>query len=95
MLCKIFGFNGGDYEKCSLLGCYAVWLSVFLRGVPQLLITANFAGSLILSTLMMRVTRSSEVTKRHIQEDAILHLNKSHIRPTPLYALPAIRPHAT
>jgi hypothetical protein len=25
-LCKIWGFHGGDYEECCLLGCYAVWL---------------------------------------------------------------------
>jgi hypothetical protein len=25
-LCKISGFHGGDYEECSLPGCYAVWL---------------------------------------------------------------------
>jgi hypothetical protein len=23
---KIWGFHGGDYEECRLLGCYAVWL---------------------------------------------------------------------
>jgi hypothetical protein len=23
--CKIWGFHGGDYEECCLLGCYAVW----------------------------------------------------------------------
>jgi hypothetical protein len=26
MLCRICGFQGGDYEECRLLGCYAVWL---------------------------------------------------------------------
>jgi hypothetical protein len=25
-LCKIWGFHGGDYEECRLLGCYAGWL---------------------------------------------------------------------
>jgi hypothetical protein len=25
-LFKIWGFHGGDYEECRLLGCYAVWL---------------------------------------------------------------------
>jgi hypothetical protein len=25
-LCKVWGFNGGDYEEWRLLGCYAVWL---------------------------------------------------------------------
>jgi hypothetical protein len=24
--CNKWGFNGGDYEACRLLGCYAVWL---------------------------------------------------------------------
>jgi hypothetical protein len=24
--CKIWGFHGGDYEECLLLGSYAVWL---------------------------------------------------------------------
>jgi hypothetical protein len=26
MLSTIWGFHGGDYEECRLLGCYAVWL---------------------------------------------------------------------
>jgi hypothetical protein len=26
MLCKIWGFHGGDYEECRRQGCYAVWL---------------------------------------------------------------------
>jgi hypothetical protein len=26
LLCKIWGFHGGDYEEWCLLGCYAVWL---------------------------------------------------------------------
>jgi hypothetical protein len=26
MLCKIWGFQGCDYEECRLLGCDAVWL---------------------------------------------------------------------
>jgi hypothetical protein len=25
-ICKISGFHGSDYEECSLLGCYAIWL---------------------------------------------------------------------
>jgi hypothetical protein len=25
MLCEIWGFHGGDYEECRLLGCDAVW----------------------------------------------------------------------
>jgi hypothetical protein len=26
VICKIWGFHGGDYEEWCLLGCYAVWL---------------------------------------------------------------------
>jgi hypothetical protein len=26
MLCKIWGFHGGDYEEWCLLGCYVVWI---------------------------------------------------------------------
>jgi hypothetical protein len=26
MLCKIWGFHGGDFKECRLLGCCAVWL---------------------------------------------------------------------
>jgi hypothetical protein len=26
LLCKIWGFHGGDYDEWCLLGCYAVWL---------------------------------------------------------------------
>jgi hypothetical protein len=26
LLCKIWGFHGGDYEECSLLGCGDVWV---------------------------------------------------------------------
>jgi hypothetical protein len=26
MLCKIWGFHGGDYEEHRLLGCYTMWL---------------------------------------------------------------------
>jgi hypothetical protein len=26
MLCKIWGFRGGDYDECRLLECDAVWL---------------------------------------------------------------------
>jgi hypothetical protein len=25
-ICKIWGFHGGDYKQCHLLGCYTVWL---------------------------------------------------------------------
>jgi hypothetical protein len=28
VLCKIWGFDGGDYEEWCLLGCYAMWLFV-------------------------------------------------------------------
>jgi hypothetical protein len=34
--CKIWGFQGGDYEECRLLGCGAVWIlckPTFLRNV--------------------------------------------------------------
>jgi hypothetical protein len=26
LCCMSWGFHGGDYEECRLLGCYAVWL---------------------------------------------------------------------
>jgi hypothetical protein len=26
MLCRIWGFHGGDYEEWRRLECYAVWL---------------------------------------------------------------------
>jgi hypothetical protein len=26
IVCKTWGFHGGDYEEWCLLGCYAVWL---------------------------------------------------------------------
>jgi hypothetical protein len=35
MLCKIWGFHGGDYEECRLLGCYAVWLDGILYILPR------------------------------------------------------------
>jgi hypothetical protein len=25
LLCKIWGFHGGDYEEWRPVGCYAVW----------------------------------------------------------------------
>jgi hypothetical protein len=25
-ICKLWGFHGGDYEECRLIGCYALWL---------------------------------------------------------------------
>jgi hypothetical protein len=50
-----------------------------LRSELGLLVTANFPSSPILVSLMMEVTRSSEisdlarVTRRNIPEDGILH----------------------
>jgi hypothetical protein len=66
---KIWGFHGGDYKEWCILGCYAVWLLVFLRGVRRLLVTANVVpSSLILVTLMKEALSSSEtsvLTGRH------------------------------
>jgi hypothetical protein len=50
---KIWGFHGGDYAEWCLLGCYAVWLLVFLRSVRRLLVAASVVpSSPILATLM-------------------------------------------
>jgi hypothetical protein len=52
---------------------------IFLRSVLQLSVTANVRTSLILSTLKMEATRSSETsfrtrsTRRCIPEDGVLH----------------------
>jgi hypothetical protein len=53
---------------------------IFLRGVPELLVTANVVtSSLIPFTLMMEAIRPSETSvltrarRRHSQEDGILH----------------------
>jgi hypothetical protein len=38
-LCNIWGFHGGDYEECRLLGCHAVWVKLeprFRRNVSLL-----------------------------------------------------------
>jgi hypothetical protein len=83
MLCKIWGYHGSDYEECSLLGCYAVWLYilVFLRSVRRLLVTASVVPiSPIRVTLMMEALRSSETpvltraTQRDVPEDGIILL---------------------
>jgi hypothetical protein len=57
-------------------------ISRFLRCVLQMLVTADFPSSLILSTLMMEAMRSSETSVptraawRHIPEDVILHSHR-------------------
>jgi hypothetical protein len=51
ILCKIWGFHGGDYEERHVLGCYVLWL-------------------LYETTVLTRVTR------RNLQEDAILHSHR-------------------
>jgi hypothetical protein len=55
--------------------------AAILRCVLQLLVTANVvASSLVLVTLMMEATRSSETlvltraTRRHMPEDGLLHI---------------------
>jgi hypothetical protein len=59
------------------------YILVFPRNVLQLLVTANVVpNSLILFTLMMKAILSCEmsvlttVTRRHIQEDGILHSHR-------------------
>jgi hypothetical protein len=61
MLYKIWGFHCNDYEECRILGC-----------TPCVLVRTDFPSSLILFTLMMWATRSSE-TSTH----------KSHTAPHP------------
>jgi hypothetical protein len=52
---------------------------VYIRSVHLLLVTADVPSSLILVTLMMETTRSSEMlaltraTQRNIPQDGILH----------------------
>jgi hypothetical protein len=57
MLCKIWGFLGGDYEKFHLLWCDTVWL--------LLLVTANVTSSVIFSTLMIRSFEASVIARGH------------------------------
>jgi hypothetical protein len=60
---KICSFYGGDYEEWCLLGCYAVWLLLFLRSVRRLLVTASVVpSSPILDTLMKEALSSSETS---------------------------------
>jgi hypothetical protein len=33
MLCKIWGFHGGDYEECRLVGCRATWRNITEDGI--------------------------------------------------------------
>jgi hypothetical protein len=68
---NIWGFHGGDYEKCRLLGCDAIWL----HSVVQLPVTTYVAfRSLIPFTLMMEAIHPSEtsVLTRATQKTAIV-----------------------
>jgi hypothetical protein len=79
MECKIWGSHGGDYEEWCFLGCYALWLLLFLRSVRRLLVAALlFLVHQFFVTLMKEAPRSSETsvlirdTRRKIPEDTIL-----------------------
>jgi hypothetical protein len=67
-------------EEWRLLGCWAVWLLVFLRGVLRLLVTVSVVpSSRILVTLMKEALSSfatlviRRATRRNIPEGGILH----------------------
>jgi hypothetical protein len=84
MLCKIWGFHGGDYEEWRLLGCYAAWLCV-----RRLLVTGSVVpSSPILVTLTMKALSSSETsvltraTRRNVLEDSILHSASLNMKPS-------------
>jgi hypothetical protein len=96
MLCNIWGFHGGDYEECHILGCSAVQPlkePTFWRKVSppssgwQRLVTSNIPSWPILVTLMMQAICSAETliftraTWCNIPEDVILQ--KEHWHHTP------------